>query len=333
MSVFSVNQNRQFFVITNAAAEDSKQAVKNGVAGSFIVNTGKNENEKSIMIQGVAGPNTIMINKNCVDYATVTKAEDMAVNLKSFKIELDPEINEGNVVASQDYVLRVVFNGFSNEDSYVKDAAVRATVSMTSDPKKFYNALVVSLLKSFNRLYSPLVQISADAAGEKVAVGSKNIDGVLTAVDAEGEVVEFSEGIFLNEMSQVNNWTKDTKPLQTVDFKVIPTTIVVEGDEMVWGKVSDNTADYGQKITNGYKTAELEWFCMGERADQYRTVGYPNNIITSYMVNPTEEYDYLDIQFHYSGPSEDSMKSPKHITIVANQDNKAGLDVIKEELA
>lgn len=329
----SVNQNRQFFVITKATAESNKTAVKNGAAGTFIVNTGKDTNDKSIMIQGVASPSTIILNKKDIDYVTVTEASDMAHKLKSFHLEIDPEVNEGSVAVSQDYVVRVNFTGFSNEDNYIKDAVVRATSAMVSDISKFYNALVVSLIKSFNRLYNPLVEISADNAGANVAVAVKEIDGVLTAVNASGSPVTFNDGIYLNEKSQVNTWSKDTKPLQTVDFKVIPTTITVDGEDVVWGKVTDNTATYGKTVKNGYKTAELEWFCMGERADQYRMIGYPNAIVTKYMVDPTAEYDYLDIQFHYSGPSEDSMKSPKHLTIVANQANKAGLDVIKAALA
>ena len=64
------------------------------------------------------------------------------------------------------------------------------------------------------------------------------------------------------------------------------------------------------------KIADLEYFCMGERGDQYRGIGWPNIIPTKYMVDPTKEYATLDIHYAYVGANESVQKSEKDITIV-----------------
>ena len=105
------------------------------------------------------------------------------------------------------------------------------------------------------------------------------------------------------------------KILQTaVQFEVQPTTITFEGDELIWGKVEDT--DPSGTIKNGQKIADLEYFCMGERGDVYRGAGYPNNIVTKYLVDPSKEYHVFDIHYAYVGSNESAQKSEKDITIV-----------------
>ena len=55
---------------------------------------------------------------------------------------------------------------------------------------------------------------------------------------------------------------------------------------------------------------------MGERGDQYRKIGWPNTIPTTYLVDPSKEYNTIDIEFSYQGEGENIQKSKKSITIV-----------------
>ena len=73
----------------------------------------------------------------------------------------------------------------------------------------------------------------------------------------------------------------------------------------------------------GKKLADLEYFCMGNRGDQYRGMGYPYNITTKYMVNPATEYDVIDIHYAYVGSNESIQKSEKDLTILVPKDNTA----------
>ena len=70
-------------------------------------------------------------------------------------------------------------------------------------------------------------------------------------------------------------------------------------------------------LKNGKITADLEYHLMGERGDQYRNVGFPYVINTTYLVNPTLEYSYVDIHFYWAGYNEAVQKSERDLTLVA----------------
>ncbi len=59
----------------------------------------------------------------------------------------------------------------------------------------------------------------------------------------------------------------------------------------------------------------MEYFYMGERGDQYRNIGWPNVISTKYLVDPTAEYNTIDLHYAYQGSAEDIQKSEKDITL------------------
>lgn len=89
-----------------------------------------------------------------------------------------------------------------------------------------------------------------------------------------------------------------------------------------WGTVTDSTniSTSGDYITDGYNLADLEYFCMGERGDVYRGINWPNNIETAYMVDPTAEYDVIDLHYYYQGEGINDDKSEKVITILVPKD-------------
>ena len=82
----------------------------------------------------------------------------------------------------------------------------------------------------------------------------------------------------------------------------------------VWG-TAEEVASKGS-IDNGHNIADLEYFCMGERGDQYRNIGWPNVIKTKYLVDPEKKYNTIDIHYAYVGDGVSVQKSEKDITIV-----------------
>lgn len=75
---------------------------------------------------------------------------------------------------------------------------------------------------------------------------------------------------------------------------------------------------------------------MGERGDMYRGIGYPNNIPTTYLVDPTVKYNVIDIHYAYVGSNESVQKSEKTITLVVpkvgatnSASNKLANDIIE----
>jgi hypothetical protein len=224
------------------------------------------------------------------------------------KVALDPNVNGGAVVAGQDYVLRVIFRqwiGIDENYTYIKSGAVHATSAMVSDASKFYQAMADSLNNAFAR------EIGA----------TKTSNPYLTFAAS-------ANGLTITEKEQA--WQLGTDAQERVYFDVQPTFVYVNGTDEIWGVVTDQTPDKASAVVgttgigNGKKIADLEYFCMGERGDQYRMIGWPNVIKTDYLVDPSKQYNALEIHHGFRDEGVNSYRSEKDITIVA--ENKAVLN-------
>lgn len=121
-----------------------------------------------------------------------------------------------------------------------------------------------------------------------------------------------AKGLIVEEAPQ--EWILGTFPQVPVNFTLMPDSIVVNGDDRIWSLVEKQAST--NSIPDGHKIADLEYFCMGERGDVYRMMGFPNVIRTKYLVDPDLKYNTIDIHYAYVGPNEAVQKSEKDITIV-----------------
>ena len=305
--VFSTNQTRQLYVVTTEGGLKSNSIIATDKAGSILP---KGDNKKShfyLEYKGVAGlMRSDLVDVKNILYAKATDANAMARELKAYTVTLDTEVNSGNPVAGQDYMLRIAFRqyvGMSDEDQYFKYGIAHAYAGMTAS--KLYEVLATSLAKNFSRELYPLVNISL----------INNSDNKQVPVLKNGEIQKYEaatfKGILIDEVEQ--EWTLGVKPCVPVYFTIFPQTIVVNGDERIWGKVEET--EPSGKVENGKIIADLEYFCMGERGDQYRNVGWPHVIPTKYLVNPTNKYNIIDIHYAWQGAGENVQKSEKTLSI------------------
>ena len=299
MSVFSVNQNRQFYVVTKA--DDVTESSQTGTIRVKSITEGV---EKAIYFL-VKGADTVLksdyIPVKNISYIKAIAAEDMVTPLKTVEVTLNANVNGGMPVVGQDYVLRINFRqfyGMSDQDQYFKDVAVRATSEMASDASKFYEALGKALNLSFAREVGATIN--------------------------SNPYLEFTVGtdkLTITEKPQ--SWHLGTEAQERVYFDIVPTTIYVSGVDEIWATVEDKTPSKADAVVgtnaigNGKKIADLEWFCMGERGDQYRQIDWPNNIDTQYLVDPTKEYNVLEIHYAFTDAGVNSYRSEKDLTIVA----------------
>ena len=304
--VFSTNQTRQLYVVTTEGGLKSSSIIATDKAGSILP---KSDNKKShfyLEYKGIAGlMRSDLVDVKNILYAKATDADAMARELKAYTVTLDTEVNGGSPVAGQDYMLRIAFRqyvGMSDEDQYFKYGIAHAYAGMTAS--KLYEVLAVSLAKNFSRELYPLVNISLINNSDAQVPVLKN-----------GEIQKYEtatfKGIRIDEVEQ--EWTLGVKPCVPVYFTVFPQTIVVDGDERIWGKVEET--EPSGKVENGKIIADLEYFCMGERGDQYRNVGWPHVIPTKYLVNPTNKYNIIDIHYAWQGAGENVQKSEKTLSI------------------
>ena len=310
MSVFSTNQVRQLYVAealkpSNVAATDA--------AGSIAVKSDTAKTHLYFEYMGAGGmTRSDLIDINNILHAKATDADDLAHDLAKYKLTLDASVNSGAPVAGQDYILRIAFRnyiGLSEEDQYFKYGMVHAVADMTASD--FYKTLALSLVKNFSREEEGLLKFYLETGGTEAGT----VAGTPTEVTKdtkESTLTGTYTGIVIEEAPQ--EWILGVMEQTPVNFTLQPVTIIVNGDDRIWGTVKQVAST--SSIPDGHKIADLEYFCMGERGDVYRMVGFPNVIRTKYLVNPDTKYNVIDIHYAYVGPNESVQKSEKDITIV-----------------
>lgn len=315
MATFSTNQVRQLYVAK--ALEDSHVLASNA-AGSIAVNGDTAKNHLYFEYKGADNlMRSDLIDIKNILYAKATDADDMAHKLKSVTVTLATDVNGDAPVAGQDYILRIAFRqyvGMSDEDQYYKYGMVHAHAGMNAD--EFYKVLALSIAKNFSREVVPLIKIEVhsktiknkggfDSSGYMVVTPTTNLyyatDTLVTNIDS----------IRITEVEQP--WRLGVMAQTPVYFTVQPVAVMVNGDERIWATVTEGT---NGTIGNGKKIADLEYFCMGERGDTYRGIGFPHNIPTTYLVDPSVKYNVIDIHYAYVGSNESVQKSEKTITLV-----------------
>lgn len=300
----SVNQVRHFFNLDAYDSIEVKSVKENGeVTGIFL--------------QCMKG-NEVVLTSDTVKKGTykawITAAEDMRKPLKQAVLKLDSTVNGGEPVVGQDYIVDVMISNYicmADESTLVKFGAVHATSEMGASA--FYLELAKSLARNFSRDVNKFFEIylEGESTPKEVTVTSSHTapSGGFT-------------GVILKEVSQEKDYVRGEVPVNTVNFQVLPKTIIDDGEEVNPFDVLENgsveiTEQSGKYIGNGYEIADTEYFCMGERGDQYRQMGYPRTIRTKYTVDETEEYNVLDINFYFVGRGVDAQKSEKMITVVS----------------
>lgn len=309
MSAFSVNQVRQLYVV-NAAQTDF-----NSIANPGDITVGSNKSgEIYLKYVGALGDTmrSDLMKVSSIKYAKATPASDLAYKIKAYKITLDANVNGGVPVPGQDYLLRLAFReyiGVSPADQYFVYGMYHAFTGATA--MDLYKGIAKSLALNMTKEVNPLVHIYMySTANGMQEITAETADTVFAVADLQ-------EGIYISEAGQP--WHLGIMAQGVIPFTVQFPKIIVDGDQREWG-IAENyqmvdAEDNPLVLPEGQKIADLEWFAMGERGDQYRLVGWPNVIPTKYMVDPTRDYDIINIHYYWVGPNEQAQKSEKDIQI------------------
>ena len=237
--------------------------------------------------------------KNIIS-ANATAAKDMEKKLKNATVTLDASVNGGKPIAGQDYVLRLVFSGYigiSPEDSqYWKYGAVHATNGMSASD--FYKKMALSIAKNMSREAVQFI---------KVFLGNTEV----TSRTKEDKLTGTYTDVTITEVAP--DWIRGTKQGKIVRLTAEPTTVNDGTSDVVWGTVKYSDGD---TLKNGKEIADMEYFFAGEKGDQYRLINWPDYVPTEYLVDPTQEYDVIDIHYSYVGANESVQKSEKDIKLI-----------------
>lgn len=307
MAVFSVNQNRQFYV--------AKKVVSSTPSDLGDLKLGGDTAKTYIYFQHMGQGGLVRsdnININSITYAKYTTATKLARKLVNYTVTLDSTVS-ATPISGQDYILRILirqYAGNSDNNVAIRFGAVHAYSGMTASD--FYIKMAQSIVGNMRHEQTPLLKVFVGTASNNTEV-TKEL-AAKTLDDAKGTLSGTYTKIVIEEVEQP--WRLGVLKQVPVFFEVYPTDIVANGDDVIWGKAVQGTST--TTIGNGKLIADLEYFCMGERGDQYRNINWPNNIETKYLVDPTKQYNVLDIHYSFSDEGIGVQKSEKDITIVAD---------------
>lgn len=213
----------------------------------------------------------------CIKKATQTAYADLCDKLHSTTVKIT------EAVIGQTYALKVVFRhyiGFGEEDQTVRIGTYTTRTGDTVD--KIAAGLAKSL--QLNTKKEHLIKVAVDA-----------------------------DTLTISEVEQ--DWKLGKFPVAIIPFDVYCGEITNNGlADYDWATIADGpTTDTNDGIK---KLADLEYFCMGARGDEYRGMGYPRNFDTEYLINMNSEYDVINIHYVYVGEGVDVQKSEKDIHIL-----------------
>ena len=222
-----------------------------------------------------------------VEWAKFTKSTALKPKAKQATITF-----AGEIVVGQDYAVKVSYpevGGAGVESWTTKTAVSHAGKGATKET--VVEELVAQLTKVLG------------------------VDGVLTVAPAEG-------GFTITPNVENVKYERGIRPIAIPDFNVTVNQIVDDGELTNWVTLDDAQQIPVEAIetglTSGYKLADMEYFAMGERGDQYRMAGYPDVIETEYLINdPSKAYHVLVVHYAYKGANDTSYNSEKDLIIVS----------------
>lgn len=222
-----------------------------------------------------------LIKPDQVMSATVTTAEAQRIPLHDVTVTFDAS----KLVVGEDYQVKIVISQFQDmaEDSlYYKYGVAHCGKADTAET--MIAKLAESLEKNFARELTKFFEFEATGTT-----------------------------LVIRELAQ--DWNLGLMPKQGVNFSVYVDEVVVDGVEEKWGTV-EKEASTTRYITNGYTLADMEYFYMGERGDQYRMFAAPQDRIpTKYLINPEAEYDVVNIHYYFVDSLGGAQKSEKDIVL------------------
>jgi hypothetical protein len=218
-----------------------------------------------------------------VEWAKFTKSTALKTKAKKMTVTF-----AGDVVIGEDYAVKVSYpevGGAGVESWTTKTAVAHAGKGATKE------TVIAELIAQLTEILG--------------------VDEVLTVAPAEG-------GFAITANVANVKYERGIRPIAIPDFNVTVNQITDEGELTNWATLDVASVDTG--LTSGYKLADMEYFAMGERGDEYRMAAYPNHIITDYKIDPTKTYGVYNVHYSYKGYNTQSHKSEKDLVIAVLND-------------
>lgn len=286
--MFSTSQVRQLYVVTGLT--DSVPTTE----GNLQVKATAGNKEMYFLHKGKGGlVHSDLIPVKLVRSVTQTAYASMHTKLKSKTITIGSSAS-ANAVVGQTYDIKLTFRnyiGMGDEDITVRVGAytVKSTTTMAQLATALKNAL------------------EANMQGENLCSVSVS-SNVITVAEVE------------------QPWELGKFPVAVIPFEVTLGTIVENGvTHNEWGTVAAGSTTTANDAIK--KLADLEWFCLGDRASQDRQGG-PYAMESKTMINMASTYDVINIHYAFQGEGVSVQFSEKDIQLLVPAGNTTILAAI-----
>lgn len=275
---FSTNQVLHFYV--------------NDAAINSVVKVGNKYADGTFSLEITDGTHTVLRSDKIENVLWVKKATAAKQRTPYMEatLQFDATVNGGNPVAGENYIVTVAYPSIGGVGI---EAWTTKTASAYADGEKDSAAIMKELADAFNEAFEADGILTASAVGAALTITQSDL-----ATDT------FEAGI---------------RPAYVVNFTVRANKVTLEGLEVDWlSKDSFKVkASKTLSMSGSYKLADMEYFALGERGDEYRTIGWPNVAYKSkdyYKINPAKDYDVYTIHYCAIG-SNANYKMEKEIVI------------------
>lgn len=229
-----------------------------------------------------------------IRYVKLTTSGTIADILKSHTVKVT-EVSAGQV-----YEIKVLVRNYIGQGA--NDYTMRFGLykaKKTDDAAAIAAGLAADLQTSLG--------LEAGANASNIA----NYKEPLMTVTVSGDTITISE--------VEQPWELGRFPVSQCPLDIQLNGIVTDDEYMTyeWATIGEAAPTLLNNV--GKKMADLEYFAHGWRGDLYRNVGWPRSINTKYMVDPSEDYDVIDIHYFYQGTGVSVQQSEKEITLIVPQ--------------
>ena len=158
---------------------------------------------------------------------------------------------------------------------------------------------------------------SASTTAAQLAAGLKAALELNTDLAKLCAVTVASNVITVAEVEQ--DWELGKMPVAIVPFEITLGTIIENGvTHNEWGTVAAGATTTANDAIK--KLADLEWFCMGDRASQERCGG-PYALESKMMINMSSTYDVINIHYAFQGEGVSVQFSEKDLQLLVPAGN------------
>ena len=165
---------------------------------------------------------------------------------------------------------------------------------------------------------SAVVQVEDETAAQVIKKFEAELKEILPAYI---EVVDNAGTLEIAAKPEALTYKQGFRPMVIPEFNVAVNKVTDEGELVDWAKLKDGLLATSTKgtLSGTYKLADMEYFALGERGDEYRQMGWPDVVYEpEYKVEIGTSYNVLVVHYGYKGANDQSHLSEKDLIIASS---------------